>query len=65
MSAPFRVGQKAVFDGAERTVTSVIRSDIAPSGYLVECDGPTDAQGISGAPNRTGLRDASNFTAIC
>lgn len=54
-------GDHVRYRGELRVVTSVIRSGIAPSGWLVECDGPEDAHGIMAAPRRTGLMDAGNF----
>ncbi len=56
----FHVGQRVWFEGKARTVTMVIRADIAPSGYLVECDGFEEPGHVYTA-ERTGLVDASRI----
>jgi len=59
----FQVGQRVWFEGKVRTVTMVIRSDIAPSGYLVECDAFEEPGHIYTA-ERTGLVDASRIEPL-
>jgi hypothetical protein len=55
-------GTRVRYKGEERVVTSLIRAEIAPSGYLVEMDG--DGKGISGAANRTGYVCASQVEVV-
>lgn len=62
--APFEIGDKAILSGDVNAgvVTSVIKNDIAQSGYLVELNG--DGQGLGGTGLCTGLIDSSQFKAV-
>jgi hypothetical protein len=61
---PFKMGDKAQLAGDVNpgVVTSVVKSDIAQSGYLVEING--DGQGIGATGLRSGLIDSGQFKRV-
>ena len=51
-------------DGEVHTVTSVIKSDVFPSGYGVECDGDGYQGVFAATKRRTGYYDLSQFEPL-
>ncbi len=49
-------------DGEVHRVTSVIRSDVFPSGYGVECDGAGHQGVFTATKRRTGYYDLSQIS---